>query len=162
MSSGTYFPKPVRGVEIPKKNGKVRLLGIPAIEDRVAQMVLRNRPEPHMEPVFHEDSYGYRPDKSALDAAGMAGERCYRMKWVMEFDIVGLFDNINHEYLMRFVKRHSKEKQVNLYIERCLKAPVVTPDGMAEEREKGTPQGRVALSVPCYRDCICIMPLTGG
>ena len=143
MSSGTYFPKPVWGVEIPKKNGKVRLLGIPTIEDRVAQMVLRNRLEPHIEPIFYEDSYGYRPNKSALDAVGMARERCYRMKWVIEFDIVGLFDNINHEYLMKFVKHHSKEKWVNLYIERCLKAPIVMPDGTIDKREKGTPQGGV-------------------
>lgn len=143
MASGSYFPKPVRGVEIPKKNGKMRLLGIPTIEDRVAQMVLRNRLEPFVEPIFFDDSYGYRPHKSALDAVGAARERCYQMKWVVEFDIVGLFDNINHEYLMRFVKHYSKEKWVNLYIERCLKAPIVLTDGTVQERTKGTPQGGV-------------------
>lgn len=116
MSSGSYFPKAVKGVEIPKKNGKKRLLGIPTIEDRVAQMVLRNRLEPYVEPIFYDDSYGYRPGKSALDDVGTARERCYKMKWVVEFDIVGLFDNINHEYLMKFVRHHSKEIWVNLYI----------------------------------------------
>ena len=118
-------------------------MGIPTIEDRVAQMVLRNRLEPHIEPIFYKDSYGYRPNKSALDAVGTARERCYKMKWVIEFDIVGLFDNINHEYLMKFVKHHLKEKWVSLYIERCLKAPIVMPDGTVEERGKGTPQGGV-------------------
>ncbi len=147
MASGSYFPKPVRGVEIPKKNGKMRLLGIPTIEDRVAQMVLRNRLEPHIEPIFFEDSYGYRPNKSALDAVGAARERCFRMKWVVEFDIVGLFDNINHEYLMKLVRHHSKEKWVNLYIERCLKAPMVLPNGTLQERTKGTPQGGVISPV---------------
>lgn len=143
MASGAYFPKPVRGVEIPKRNGKKRLLGIPTIEDRVAQMVLRNRLEPYVEPIFYDDSYGYRPCKSALDAVGAARKRCFRMKWVVEFDIVGLFDNINHEYLMRFVRHHMKERWVGLYIERCLKASIVMPDGTVRERTKGTPQGGV-------------------
>lgn len=143
MSSGSYFPKPVRGVEIPKKNGKTRLLGIPTIEDRVAQMVLRNRLEPHVEPYFYADSYGYRPNKSAIDAIKTARERCFKMKWTIEFDIVGLFDNIRHDYLMSFVKYHLNERWVNLYIERCLKAPIKMPDGTIVERTKGTPQGGV-------------------
>ena len=143
LASGSYFPKAVRGVEIPKKNGKTRLLGIPTIEDRVAQMVIRNRLEPLVEPYFFADSYGYRPQKSALDAVKIARERCYKMKWTVEFDIVGLFDNIRHDYLMSFVKLHSKEKWVNLYIERCLKAPILMPDGTMIERHKGTPQGGV-------------------
>lgn len=115
MSSGSYYPKPVRGVEIPKKNGKKRLLGIPAIEDRVAQMVLRNRLEPLLEPVFLDDSYGYRPGKSALDAIATTRNRCFKMKWVVEFDIVGLFDNINHEKLMELVGKYCKERWVLIY-----------------------------------------------
>lgn len=112
MTSGSYHPKPVRGVEIPKRNGKKRLLGIPTIEDRVAQMVLRNRLEPLIEPLFYNDSYGYRPNKSALDAIAAARNRCFKMKWVIEFDIVGLFDNINHEILMKMVELHCHEKWI--------------------------------------------------
>lgn len=147
MSSGSYFPKPVRGVEIPKKNGKKRLLGIPTIEDRVAQMVLRNRLEPSVEAIFHNDSYGYRPNKSALDAIEKARNRCFKMKWVIEFDIVGLFDNINHEILMEMVKIHCCEKWVVMYIERCLKAPIYMPDKTIQERNAGTPQGGVISPV---------------
>ena len=143
MASGSYFPKPVRGVEIPKKDGKIRLLGIPTIEDRVAQMVIRNRLETFVEPYFFEDSYGYRPNKSALDAVRTARERCFKMKWTIEFDIVGLFDNIRHDYLMSFARLHSKERWVNLYIERCLKTAMLMPNGTVAERTKGTPQGGV-------------------
>jgi len=89
--SGTYFTKPVRGIEAPKKNLEKRLSGILQVEDRLAQMALKNRPEPYIEPVFYENSYGYCPDKSALNTIGTARQRCYKMKWVVEFDIVGLF-----------------------------------------------------------------------
>ncbi|MCD8009389.1 MAG: group II intron reverse transcriptase/maturase [Lachnospiraceae bacterium] len=147
MVSGSYFPKSVKGVEIPKKNGKKRLLGIPTIEDRVAQMVLRNRLEPLVEPFFCNDSYGYRPGKSALDAVKTARERCFRMKWVIEFDIVGLFDNIDHEKLMTLVEMHCKEKWILLYIKRCLTAPIQMPDGETRARNAGTPQGGVISPV---------------
>lgn len=147
MASGSYFPKAVKGVEIPKKNGKKRLLGIPTIEDRVAQMVVRNRLEPKVESVFYEDSYGYRPNKSALDAVGRARERCFKMPWVIEFDIVGLFDNINHDKMMRAVRKHTNEKWVLLYIERFLTAPIQMEDGTIKTRTSGTPQGGVISPV---------------
>lgn len=147
MSSGSYFPKPVKGVEIPKKNGKMRLLGIPTIEDRVAQMVVKMVLEPLVEPVFYEDSYGYRPNKSALDAVGKTRERCWKYPWLLEFDIVGLFDNIDHEKMMRAVKVHTQEKWIILYIERFLKAPMKMPSGELKERLTGTPQGGVISPV---------------
>jgi RNA-directed DNA polymerase len=147
MASGSYFPKAVRGVEIPKKNGKSRLLGIPTIEDRVGQMVVKMELEPEVDQIFYEDSYGYRPGKSALDAVGVVRERCFRYAWLIEFDIVGLFDNIDHEMLMRVVERHSEKKWVRLYIKRWLTAAMVMPNGETVERTKGTPQGGVASPI---------------
>jgi len=147
MSSGSYFPKSVKGVEIPKKNGKMRLLGIPTIEDRVAQMVVKMVLEPLVEPIFYEDSYGYRPNKSALDAVGKTRERCWKYPWLLEFDIVGLFDNINHEKMMSAVKMHTQEKWIILYVERFLKAPMKMPNGEIKKRLTGTPQGGVISPV---------------
>jgi len=147
MSSGTYFPKAVKGVEIPKKNGKMRLLGVPTIEDRTAQMVVRMHFEPLVEPIFHEDSYGYRPNKSALDAVGVTRKRCWTMPWVLEFDIVGLFDNIDHDLLMQVVRKHTDSRWMVLYIERILKADMVLPDGTVKKRTSGTPQGGVISPV---------------
>ena len=147
MSSGSYFPKAVRGVEIPKKNGKKRLLGIPTITDRVAQAVVRMNFEPLVEPIFHENSYGYRPGKSALDAVTVTRERCMRWPWVLEFDIKGLFDNIDHELMMQVVRKHTDCKWVILYIERSLKADMVMPDGTVKKREAGTPQGGLISAV---------------
>ena len=147
MSSGSYFPKPVRGVEIPKKNGKKRLLGIPTIEDRIAQMVVRLEFEPLVERIFLEDSYGYRPNRSAIDAIGVTRERCWKYPWLIEYDIVGLFDNIDHELMMRAVRHHTDEKWIILYIERFLKAPIMLPSGELKERDSGTPQGGVISPV---------------
>jgi len=141
MASGSYFPKTVRGVEIPKKNGKKRLLGIPTIEDRTAQMVVRTSFEAKVEPLFLENSYGYRPGRSAIDAVGATRERCFRMAWVLEFDIVGLFDNISHELLMKAVEKHTDSNWERLYIKRFLTTPTQMPDGKLKERGSGTPQG---------------------
>lgn len=147
MSSGSYFPTAVKGVEIPKRNGKMRLLGIPTIADRVAQMVVRMQFEPLVEPIFCKDSYGYRPNRSAIDAVAVTRERCWKMPWVLEFDIKGLFDNIDHELLMKAVHKHTDCKWVILYIERFLKAPIKMPDGNVRERNSGTPQGGVISPV---------------
>jgi len=142
MTSGSYFPPAVREVEIPKEKG-VRKLGIPTVADRVAQMVVKKRIESDIDKIFHEDSYGYRPNKSALDAVGKARERCWRKDWVLDLDIQGFFDNIDHELLMLAVKRHIDEAWILLYIERWLKAPLEAKTGEIKERIKGTPQGGV-------------------
>jgi group II intron reverse transcriptase/maturase len=143
MSSGSYFPPPVMAVEIPKKSGGVRVLGIPTVSDRVAQMVAKLSLEPIVEPIFLEDSYGYRPHKSALDAIEVTRKRCWRINWVLEFDIKGLFDNIPHDLILKAVKRHTKEKWLILYIERWLKSSIRLPNGEFKARSKGTPQGGV-------------------
>lgn len=143
MSSGSYFPPPVMEVPIPKKSGGFRTLGIPTVADRIAQQVVRLKFEPEVEPHFLPNSYGYRPNKSALDAIAITRERCWRYDWVLEYDIKGLFDNIPHELLMKAVHKHTECKWVVLYIERWLKAPLQTSSGELVARDRGTPQGGV-------------------
>ena len=143
MSSGSYFPAPVRRVDIPKPDGRLRPLGILTVADRTGQMVAKRYLEPLLEPHFHPDSYGYRPEKSAIEAVGTARRRCWQYNWVIDLDIKSFFDEIDHELLLAMVRRHTDCKWVLLYIERWLKVPARMPDGSLMERDKGTPQGSV-------------------
>ena len=143
MSSGCYFPAPVKAVAIPKKSGGERILGVPTVADRVAQMVVKQVIEPAIEAKFLPDSYGYRPGRSALDAVGVTRERCWRYDWVLEFDIKGLFDNIDHALLRRALRKHVQCEWAMLYLGRWLTAPLQLADGTRVERTRGTPQGGV-------------------
>ncbi|HAI8172623.1 group II intron reverse transcriptase/maturase [Escherichia coli] len=143
LSSGSYFPPAVKAVAIPKKLGGERILGIPTVSDRIAQTVVKLAFEPQVEPHFLADSYGYRPNKSALDAIGVTRKRCWYYDWVLEFDIKGLFDNIPHELIMKAVDKHNPARWVKLYIQRWLTAPMVMSDGEVRARTMGTPQGGV-------------------
>jgi len=143
MSSGSYFPPPVKRVQIDKRDGGKRPLGIPTVSDRIAQAVVKGYLEPELEKHFHSDSYGYRPGKSALEAVGVARQRCWQHAWVLDLDIRAYFDSIPHELLLRAVRKHTNCAWVLLYIERWLKAPVQLEDGTLEPREKGSPQGSV-------------------
>ena len=142
MSSGSYFPGPVRAVEIPKDHGAgVRLLGVPNVADRVAQTAAAMLLEEELEPIFHPDSYGYRPGRSAHDALAVTRKRCWEQDWVVDLDIRAFFDSVPHDLLLKAVVHHTDERWVLLCVERWLKAPMVMPDGSIVAREKGTPQG---------------------
>ena len=142
MSSGSYFPGPVRAVEIPKDHGAgVRVLGVPNVADRVAQTAAAMLLEEKLEPIFHPGSYGYRPGRSAQDAVAVCRRRCWEHDWVIDCDIRAFFDSVPHDLLLKAVAHHTSERWVLLYIERWLKAPMQMPDGTVVPREKGTPQG---------------------
>lgn len=142
LSSGTYMPPPVKAVEIPKTHGGgVRTLGVPTVADRVAQTVARLYLEPGVEPLFHPDSYGYRPRRSALDAVGTCRRRCWKSDWVIDLDLRSFFDSVDHDLMLKAVAAHTDERWVLLYVERWLKAPLDHGDGDLQARDRGTPQG---------------------
>jgi RNA-directed DNA polymerase len=142
LSSGSYFPPPVKAVEIPKAGGTgVRVLGVPTVADRIAQTVVKIYLEPKVEPIFHPDSYGYRPGKSALDAVGACRRRCWRANWVLDLDIRAFFDTVPWDLVLKAVAHHTDQKWILLYVERWLKAPLQHADGALVVRDRGTPQG---------------------
>jgi len=147
MSSGSYLPPPVKAVPIPKKSGGVRILGIPTVTDRIAQTAVKMGLEPRLDPLFCGDSYGYRPGKSALAAINVTRRRGWDDDWVVEFDIRGLCDNLDHGLLMTALRKHCQEPGILLYVERWLKAPMQTTEGQILDRDKGTPQGGVASPI---------------
>ena len=155
MSSGTYFPPSVRAVSIPKKTGGERILGVPTVSDRIAQMVVKQMIEPELEFIFLPDPYGYRPGKSALDAVSVTRQRCWKYDWVLEFDIKGLFDNLPHDLLLKAVRRHVQCKWALLYIERWLTASM-EKDGELVERTRLS-FTRVNDRSQCWLICSCII-----
>ncbi len=141
MSSGSYMPPPVRAVEIPKKKGGSRMLGVPTVADRIAQTVAYLYLEPEVEPVFHPDSYGYRPGRSAHDALRTCRQRCWKFDWVLDLDLKSFFDSLDHSLVLKAVARHTNLRWILLYVERWLKAPLQLEDGTLKARDRGSPQG---------------------
>ncbi len=141
LSSGSYFPPPVKAVAIPKAGGGSRVLGIPTVDDRIAQTVAAMYLERQVESIFHPDSYGYRPGRSALDAVGRCRERCWRSDWVIDLDVRAFFDSVDHSLMLKAVQRHTDQKWILLYVRRWLTAPLLQPDGSLVARDRGTPQG---------------------
>jgi group II intron reverse transcriptase/maturase len=141
MSSGSYFPPPVRAVEIPKQHGGgMRMLGIPCVADRVAQTVVARHLGERVEPVFHDDSFGYRPRRSALQAVERCRRRCWRKDWVIDLDVARFFDSVRWDLLVKAVEAHTDAPWVLLYVKRWLAAPLQQPDGTLTQRHRGTPQ----------------------
>lgn len=147
MSSGSYFPPPVKAVEMPKAGGGTRVLGIPTVADRVAQTVAAARVEAVVEPLFHDDSFGYRPRRGVPDAAGRCRERCWKYDWVLDLDVQKFFDSVPWDLMIKAVGKHVTEPWVILYVKRWLAAPVQMPDGSLAQRDKGTPQGSAVSPV---------------
>ncbi len=141
LSSGSYFPPPVKAVAIPKAGGGSRILGVPTVDDRIAQTVAAMHLERQVEPIFHRDSYGYRPGRSALDAVAVCRERCWRNDWVIDLDVRAFFDSVDHSLMLKAVARHTDQKWIRLYVKRWLTAPLRQPDGSLVARDRGTPQG---------------------
>jgi RNA-directed DNA polymerase len=148
LSSGSYFPPPVKAVEIPKPHGAgTRILGVPTIADRIAQTVVARRLEDKVEPIFHPDSYGYRPGRSALDAVAVCRRRCWTRDWVIDLDVERFFDSVDHQLLVNAVRAHADVPWVELYVRRWLAAPTQLPDGTLQQRDRGTPQGSAVSPV---------------
>lgn len=148
MSSGTYFPPPVMAVEIPKPHGQGRrVLGVPTVADRIAQTVVALQLEARLESIFHDDSYGYRLNRSALDAVATCRARCQKKDWVIDLDVQSFFDSVDHDLLVKAVEANTDQAWVVLYVKRWLKAPLALPDGTLRERDRGTPQGSAVSPV---------------
>jgi group II intron reverse transcriptase/maturase len=161
MSSGSYFPPPVRAVESPKSHGDgVRVLGVPTVADRIAQTVVALQLEDRTKSIFHDDSYGYRPSRSALDAIETCRLRCQRRDWMLDLDIQKFFDSVDHDLMVKAVEANTDQRWGVLYVKRWLAAPLALPDGTLTERDRGTPQGR--RSHRSWPTCSCIMRSTCG
>ena len=148
MSSGSYFPPPVMAVEIPKSHGDgTRVLGVPTVADRIAQTVVALQLEARVESIFHDDSYGYRPQRSALDAVEICRTRCQKKDWVIDLDVAKFFDSVDHDLIVKAVEANTDQAWVVLYVKRWLQAPLALPDGTVRERDRGTPQGSAVSPV---------------
>jgi len=164
MSSGTYFPPAVRAVEIPKSNGGTRISGVPTVGDRVAQTVAALALEPRTESIFHDDSYGHRPKRGALDAVAMCRERCWSKSWVIDLDVEKFFDSVDHALMVKAVEVNTTHEQrwIVLYVRRWLAAPILTARGMVD-RDRGTPQGSAVSPVLAkFVHALCVRQVVGA